>query len=119
MIKLLAVDDEELIQVSLCKFFRNRGYETYGASTGEEALDLIKKVRPHLVLLDVMLDPSGMDGFDVLEKIKQIDKTIKVIIITGRATDKASIEKATQLGANDFLTKPLDYEKLEKEAIPK
>ncbi|MFH1077145.1 MAG: HD domain-containing phosphohydrolase, partial [Pseudomonadota bacterium] len=46
-------------------------------------------------------------------------KTIKVIIITGRATDKASIEKATQLGANDFLTKPLDYEKLEKEAIPK
>jgi len=119
VVKLLVVDDEDLIRDSMCDFFTNRGYETYGASSGEEALIVIERQRPHLVLLDVMLAPGGLNGFEVLEKIKTIDNTIKVIIITGKATNVESVEEAKELGANDYLMKPLDYEKLEKEALPK
>ena len=119
MVKLLVVDDEELIKDSMCDFFRNRGYEAYGASDGEEALLIIEKERPNLVLLDVMLAPGGLNGFDVLKKIKEKDNTIKVIIITGKATDSTSVREAEKLGANDYLMKPLYYEKLEREALPK
>ncbi len=119
MVKLLVVDDEELIKDTMCDFFKNRGYEAYGASNGEDALLIIEKERPHLVLLDVMLAPGGLNGFDVLKKIKEKDNTIKVIIITGKATDSASVKEAEKLGANDYLMKPLYYEKLEREALPK
>lgn len=119
MIKLLVVDDEEFIQESICDFFKSRGYDTYGVSTGEDALSLVETQRPHLVLLDVMLGPNGLNGFQVLEKIKEMDRTIKVIIITGKVTDHSSIARAETLGANDYLFKPLDYEKLEQEALPK
>lgn len=119
MLKLLVVDDEEFIQETMCNFFSSRGYQTYGASGGEEALSIIKKERPHLVLLDVMLAPGSFNGFEVFKKIKEIDKTIKVIIITGKATDQKSMRRGKELGVNDYLLKPLDYEKLEKEALPK
>jgi putative nucleotidyltransferase with HDIG domain len=119
MTKLLVVDDEEFIQETICDFFSHRGYETCGVSTGEEALSVIEKERPHLVLLDVTLEPGGLNGFEVLEKIKIMDKTVKVIIITGKAKDPESIGKAEMLGVNDYLFKPLNYEKLEKEALPK
>jgi len=97
VLKLLAVDDEEFIQETLCVFFRNRGYDTYGASSGEEALHIIKKERPHLVLLDVMLAPGGMNGFEVLQQIREIDKTIKVIIIK-----KLENEALPKIGAQLF-----------------
>ncbi len=119
MIKLLVVDDEEFIKDSMCYFFRNRGYETYGASTGEEALAVIDKTRPHLVLLDVMLAPGGLNGIEVLKKIKAADNTIKVIIITGMAKDVEFVNEAKELGADDYLMKPLDYKTLEKVALPK
>lgn len=119
MLKLLVVDDEEFIQETMCSFFSSKGYQTYGASGGEDALSIIKKERPHLVLLDVMLTPGSLNGFEVLKKIKEIDKTIKVIIVTGKATDQQSMRRGEELGVNDYLLKPLDYEKLEKEALPK
>ena len=117
MLKLLVVDDEEFIQETMCNFFSSKGYQTYGASGGEEALSIIKKERPHLVLLDVMLAPGSFNGFEVFKKIKEIDKTIKVIIITGKATDQKSMRRGKELGVNDYLLKPLDYEKLEQEAL--
>ncbi len=119
MVKLLVVDDEEFIKDTMCSFFRNRGYETYGASSGEQALEIIKEKRPHLVLLDVMLAPGGMNGLEVLGKIKTVDETIKVIIITGKAKSVESVNEAKELGADDYLMKPLNFETLEKVAIPK
>lgn len=119
MVKLLVVDDEEFIKDTMCAFFRNRGYETYGASSGEEALDIIEEKRPHLILLDVMLAPGGMNGLEVLGKIKTLDDTIKVIIITGKAKNVESVKEAKELGADDYLMKPLNFETLEKVAIPK
>ena len=119
LVKLLVVDDEEFITDTMCAFFRNRGYETYGASSGEEALDIIEEKRPHLVLLDVMLAPGGMNGLEVLGKIKALDDTIKVIIITGKVKNAGSVKEAKELGADDYLMKPLNFEKLETEAIPK
>ncbi len=119
MVKLLVVDDEEFIKDTMCTFFRNRGYETYGALSGEQALEIIKEKRPHLVLLDVMLAPGGMNGFEVLGRIKSRDETIKVIIITGKAKSVESFNEAKALGADDYLMKPLNFEILEKVAIPK
>lgn len=119
MIKILVVEDEEFLQESMCDFFQRRGYETFGASTGEEALALLKRRRPHIVLLDIMLAPGGLNGFGVLKYIREADRTVKVIMITGMAMDAESAQRARELGVNDYLHKPLDFEKLEKEAIPK
>ncbi|MBI5444580.1 MAG: response regulator [Deltaproteobacteria bacterium] len=119
MIKILVVDDEDFLLESMCDFFQRRGYETYGASTGEEALAIVKRKRPHIVLLDLMLAPGGLNGFSVLKYIREADRTVKVIMITGMAMDAESARRAAELGVSDYLHKPVDFEKLEKEAIPK
>lgn len=119
MFKLLVVDDDQVIQETMCDYFRNRAYDTYGVASGEEALPIIEKERPDLVLLDVILGPGRLNGFDILTQIKEIDNTIRVIIITGQAIDNESIMRAKALGVDDYLLKPLDYETLEKKALSK
>lgn len=119
MLKLLVVDDDVFIQEATCDFFSHKEYETYGVTSGEEALPIIEKERPDLVFLDVILGPGRLNGFDVLKQIKEIDNTIKVIMITGKAIDDESRMKAKALGVDDYLMKPLDYETLEKKALSK
>lgn len=119
MLKLLVVDDDKFIQETTCDFFSHKQYETYGVASGEEALPIIERERPDLVLLDVILGPGRLNGFDVLKQIKEIDNTIQVIMITGKAIDDSEIIKAKSLGVDDYLLKPLDYETLEKKALSK
>ena len=75
MIKLLVVEDEPTMRECLKDFFERENYEVYAAGNGDEALDLIRNSRPHLVFLDVGL--PGMSGIDVLARIKELDNTIK------------------------------------------
>lgn len=116
MIKLLVVEDEPNMRGFLKDFFERQNYEVYAASNGEDALDLIRSSRPHLVFLDVGL--PGMSGMDVLARIKEFDNTIKVIMVTA-VHDKQKIEEATKLGASDYVIKPFSFEYLEKVALGK
>jgi DNA-binding NtrC family response regulator len=107
--RILIVDDEEEICEMLSDFLVERGFEAFRASTGTEALNLVKEVRPHLLLLDIRM--PEMDGIEILTQIRSIDQEVCIIMITGYH-DVDIARQALKLGASDFITKPVDLEYL-------
>jgi len=116
MIKLLIVDDEKGITEALQSFFKNRGFAAKTANSGEEALEIVKKEKPDIVFLDIRM--RGMSGLDALEKIKKIDKNIKVIMLTIHE-EKEIVDKAKEMGADEYITKPFRVDYLEQVVIKK
>ncbi|MEF3303249.1 response regulator [Paenibacillus sp. GYB003] len=107
--KVLIVDDQNGIRVLLVEVFSNEGYDTFQASNGKLALEIVRKESPDLVLLDMKI--PGMDGLDILKHIKQIDTSIKVIMMTAYG-ELDMIKEATDLGALTHFTKPFDIDDL-------
>lgn len=110
--RILLVDDEEDVRLFLKDFIAERDYEVEDVGTGDEALARIAKNKPDLVLLDLML--PGMDGLTCLEKIKQIDPKIAVIMITAYKDDE-KIKRAQKLGVQNYIAKPFSLSYLENE----
>jgi two-component system response regulator (stage 0 sporulation protein F) len=111
MPKLLIVDDESDIREFAKSFFKKRGIEVLTASGGREALDLITKNKPQLVLLDVRMEQ--MTGIEVLRELRKTDKQTKVIMVTG-VEEEGVIKEANALGVISYVHKPLILEELEK-----
>ena len=115
--KILLVDDRENTCKTLRDIFETLGYTVVTASTGEEALGMIDKEKPDLVLLDTELNtvvPNGMFGFEVCRQIKQVKKlSTKVIIYTGTLAMVDAV-KARRMGADDYIIKGEDPELLIK-----
>lgn len=107
--KILVVDDEPSILQSLKGVLEDEGYETVLAGSGEAALEEIVRDPPDLVLLDIWL--PGMDGMEVLERIKKTHPSLPVIIISGHGTIETAV-RATRTGAFDFVEKPLSVERI-------
>ncbi len=114
--KLLIVDDEIEICEFLKAFFEEREFEVQAARSGKDALESIEKTKPHVVLLDIHM--PGMDGMTVLKKIKEKYSNVKVIMVTALETQER-IEEAMRLGADNYITKPLSLEYLEKDVQDK
>ena len=106
---ILIVDDETGIRQSLRSVFQEDGYQVETASSGEECLDFIQKKPVDLILLDVWL--PGMDGMETLRRIKDIDQSPMVVMISGHGNIESAV-RATKLGAFDFVEKPLSLEKI-------
>ena len=106
---ILIVDDEPSILQSLSGLLLDEGFEVATASNGYEALKIIDKESPDLVLLDIWM--PGMDGVETLKAIKKDNPLIQVIIITGHGTIETAV-KSTKLGAFDFIEKPLSIDKV-------
>lgn len=111
MKKILIVDDEPNIVMSLEYTFKKNNFEVFIARDGQEALDILKKELPDLIILDVMM--PMVDGFATLEQIKQDDrlKHCKVIFLSAKNKEK-DIEKGLSLGANLYVVKPFSLKKL-------
>jgi two-component system nitrogen regulation response regulator NtrX len=107
---VLVVDDEEGILETLSGILEDEGYEVVTASSGEQALTLVKELSPEVILLDVWM-PQGIDGLETLKGIKEITQEPVVIMISGYANIDMAVQ-ATKLGAHDFLEKPLSLEKI-------
>ena len=107
--KLLVVDDEHLIRWSLEQNLKKQGYEVVTAGSGEDALRLLREEQPDLVLLDIQL--PGMSGLDVLEKIKEHDDDIIVIMVTANSGLENAVN-AMRLGAYDYISKPFNLDEL-------
>jgi DNA-binding response OmpR family regulator len=105
--KLLLVDDEPDILELLVLRLEAHGYNIITGQDGKEALDLIKKHRPDLIIMDVMMPPP--DGFDVCKEIKNSEdyKDIPLILLTARCSKK-DISKGSDVGADLLLPKPYD-----------
>lgn len=110
MERILVVDDEVEVCNTLKKFLALKGYEVYTALDGETAVSKTKEVRPHIVLLDIIM--PGMSGIDTLKEIKKVDPTVGVIMVTA-VVDEEQAKKALKLGAYEYITKPIDLNYLE------
>jgi DNA-binding response OmpR family regulator len=113
--RVLVVDDEPYIQKILSFKLRLTGLEPVEASSGEEALRLVREAEPHLVLLDVSLTP-GLTGFDVCRILKENPATagIPIIMLTAR-TLPAERDLGLRLGATSYVTKPFSTKVLVQE----
>ncbi|MCC5940141.1 MAG: sigma-54-dependent Fis family transcriptional regulator [Balneolaceae bacterium] len=106
---ILITDDEKSIRNALREILEFENYNVLEAENGEQALGTISSEHIDLVMLDIKM--KGMDGMEVLEKIKEIRKELPVIMISGHGTIKIAVE-ATKSGAFDFLEKPPDLNRL-------
>jgi DNA-binding NtrC family response regulator len=102
---ILIVDDEKDFCTILSDSLSQDKYRVVTAFNGKTGLELAKKERPDLMLLDIKM--QGMDGIEVLRKIKKMKKEIVVIMFTGYGTLETARE-AMKLGAYDYVTKPVD-----------
>ncbi len=107
--RVLVVDDERGIREALTQLLEYEKIEVQAVASGAEALKSYPEFRPHLVFLDVKM--QGMDGLEALAKLKRLDAAAQVVMISGHGTIQTAVE-ATQLGAYDFLEKPLDTDRV-------
>lgn len=111
MAKVLVVDDEPNILISLEFLMQQAGFDVITAEDGEQALAHVQQTRPDLILLDISL--PGISGFDVLEQLRQQSTTaaLPIIMLTahGREVER---EKGMALGADDYITKPFSTQAL-------
>ena len=107
--RVLVIDDEPGIRQALGQLLDYEGFEVKTASGGAEGITLYDSFRPQLVFLDVKM--AGLDGLEVLKRLRQADPTATVVMISGHATIQTAVE-ATQLGAYDILEKPLDTDRV-------
>ncbi|MFJ5717206.1 response regulator [Neobacillus sp. NPDC093127] len=105
--KILIVDDQFGIRILLNEVFQKEGYQTFQAANGIQALDIVKKHDPDLVLLDMKI--PGMDGIEILKRMKVIDPDIRVIIMTAYG-ELDMIQEAKDLGAITHFAKPFDID---------
>jgi signal transduction histidine kinase len=109
MAKLLLIDDEKPILEMLEMSLASEGYEVMTAESGDEGMKIFLEQKPNLVITDVRM--PGMDGIEVLKRIKGIDSETEVIVVTGHGDIDSAIA-ALQLGASDFIAKPVRDEVL-------
>ncbi len=111
--KMMLVDDEERFLSTTQKLLSRKGYDVLTASSGTEALDLLRTHNIHVVILDVKM--PGMDGIQTLNAIKRNYPLVEVIMLTGHGTIDSAVE-GLQSGATDYLTKPTDVQDLIEKA---
>ena len=109
MAKILLVDDEANILKIMTSILQDEGHIIYASECGNEALDFLKKNNADIVFLDVWL--PDIDGIEVLERIKQMNPDIAVIMISGHGSIDIAV-KSTKIGAFDFLEKPPSMERV-------
>jgi two-component system, NtrC family, nitrogen regulation response regulator NtrX len=107
--RILIIDDEQGIRAALGQLLEFEGYEVRAVGNAVDGLTEYGKARPDLVFLDVKM--AGIDGIEALKKIKELDSSAVVVMISGHATIQTAVE-ATQLGAYDILEKPLDTDRI-------
>lgn len=107
--KLLIVDDQYGIRILLNEVFQKEGYQTFQASNGMQALQIVEQDRPDLVLLDMKI--PGMDGIEILKRLKEMDQTIEVFIMTAYG-ELDMIQQAKDLGARTHFAKPFDIDEI-------
>ena len=110
MIKVLVLDDEKGLCEDMKEFFTYRGYKVFAATSGEQAVSIIKKENLDILVLDIKME--GIDGIKVLKMAKEKDPKVKAIMVTA-LRDEDMKRQAIALGASEYITKPFSYEKIE------
>ncbi len=110
---ILIIDDSFTNNVLLEAIFKEKGYDIFLAFNAHEAHKIIKKKEIDLILLDLLM--PKISGFDFLKEIRSEDTTKKIpVIVVSAVTDKSDIKKTVELGANDYIQKPIDIRNIVK-----
>ena len=116
MIKILIVDDEQIICDSIKKPFSYIGFTVFTATTAKKALSIFEKNKPKIIFLDIVM--PDVNGLDLLKKFKQSDPGVIVIMVTAKG-DEATRQKALKAGADEFMSKPFSFDDLRVVSIQK
>jgi len=116
MARILIVDDELDICNILKDYFVFKGYDAHVAHDGRSAVNRVREIKPHVILLDVLM--PGMGGIETLREIRKIDPVAGVIMVTA-ITDEETVGKARELGADDYIVKPFDLHYVETSVMGK
>ncbi len=108
-IRILVVDDEDSIRRRCVRLLARKGFDVLGTADGQSALDLLGKRPFDLVIADIRM--PGLDGMELLERVKAADPSVEIVMMTGYAAVETAV-KAMKAGARDYLTKPFDVEDL-------
>ena len=108
-IRILVVDDEDSIRRRCVRLLARKGFDVVGTADGRSALDLLGKRSFDLVIADIRM--PGLDGMELLERVKAADPAVEMVMMTGYAAVETAV-KAMKAGARDYLTKPFDVEEL-------
>lgn len=108
---ILIVDDDIAVRTSLALLLENAGHKVQGVANAADALSMIMKLIPDLILLDLnfSIDTSGKEGMELLKEIREISSNVPVVLITGWASIQLAVQ-GMKLGANDFINKPWNNE---------
>lgn len=110
---IFVLDDEKDICQFVKEFFIKRGFDVYTALTGKAAINAIKKIQPDIALLDIRLTEKEMTGLDVLKFIREKHPDCCCVMVT-YMDDEKIIKQAMEMGAIDYLKKPLTLPEIEK-----
>ena len=108
--QILIVEDDEVIMGTLAYNLSRAGYGVSQATTGVEALRLARKMRPDLILLDIML--PGESGIEVCERIRELDEEVVIVMITAKDSEEDKV-RGFEAGADDYVTKPFGMKELQ------
>jgi DNA-binding response OmpR family regulator len=114
--KILVIEDETEARETIIRCLKKKGYLPLSAETVKEGLEMAKKEHPPITLLDIRLTDGS--GLDVLKGIKELDKNMKVIVVSA-LNDEVTIHQAKTLGADDYVTKPLTIDFLDNMILEK
>lgn len=114
--KILIIDDEKVVRDTLETFLKKKGYEVVTADSAMEGIKKLKEEKPRVILLDIRM--PGLSGVDAIEKIREVDKNVGIIMATA-VIDEGIAKETIRLGASDYIIKPFDLNYLEKSLIVK
>jgi two-component system nitrogen regulation response regulator NtrX len=109
--EILIVDDEADIRMLMAGLLQDEGFTTREAGDSDTALREIQARRPGLVILDIWLQNSALDGIEILKRVQQIDPDLPVVMISGHGNIETAV-KAIKIGAYDFIEKPFDSDRM-------
>src|ERR1700726_2277076 len=108
---ILIVDDEADIRMSIAGVLKDEGYATRDAADSSQALAAIQGRQPNLVILDIWLQGSELDGIEILRQLQDEMPSVPVVMISGHGTIESAVE-AIKIGAYDFIEKPFKSDRL-------
>lgn len=114
MTKILVVDDEVKNCELLRRFFEKKDYTIITTNSGMDAIEMVQNESPDIMLLDIRM--PGMDGIEVLKCVREFNKKIGIIMVTA-VMDEDIAKSAMKLGADEYITKPIDLVYLETHVL--
>ena len=107
--EILIVEDDEVIMGTLAYNLSRQGFGVKGTTTGAEGLRIARKMRPDLILLDLML--PGESGIEVCERIRELDERVVIVMVTAKDAEEDKV-RGFEAGADDYVTKPFSMKEL-------